>query len=87
MTQPIAHKERDMFVKGIPHDVTSLKALLSSGWQIEPPVLARLAWGTRQDSPVAYHFIVTRHNQRSLIVIAESTELHSFLREQALPVS
>ena len=64
----------------------TLERLLEAGWQIEPPVLARLAWAQRDADRLAYHFILKRDSQRSLVVIADSLELQSFLATHALSV-
>jgi hypothetical protein len=66
--------------------IGTLERLLQSGWQIEPPVLARLAWAQRDADQFAYHFILKRETQRSLVVIANSPELQNFLATHALSV-
>ncbi len=63
-----------------------LALMLAEGWRIEAPVLARLSWAQRHTGELAYHVIVTRADQRSLIVIAEDPDLHRFLDEHAIPV-
>jgi hypothetical protein len=67
-------------------DLSALALMLADGWRIEAPVLARLSWAQRRTGELAYHVIVTRATQRSLIVIAEDPDLHRFLAEQAIPV-
>jgi len=67
-------------------DLGALALMLAEGWRIEAPVLARLSWAQRRTGELAYHVIVTRATQRSLIVIAEDPDLHRFLAEQAIPV-
>ena len=67
--------------------VATLERLIEAGWWIEPPVLARLAWSRQNSDQLAYHFILQRGSQRSLVVIADSPELHRFLAAQALPVT
>ena len=67
-------------------DLSALALMLAEGWRIEAPVLARLSWAQRRTGELAYHVIVTRAAQRSLIVIAEDPDLHRFLDEQAIPV-
>lgn len=67
--------------------VGTLHRLLDAGWQIEPPVLARLAWAQRDADQYAYHFILKRGAQRSLVVIVNSPELQRFIAAQALPVA
>jgi hypothetical protein len=67
-------------------DLSALALMLADGWQIEAPVLARLSWAQIRTGDLAYHVIVTRAAQRSLIVIAEDPDLHRFLDEHAIPV-
>lgn len=69
------------------HGIGTLERLLQAGWQIEPPVLARLAWAQRDADQFAYHFILKRDAQRSLVVITNSPELQSFLASHALAVT
>ena len=68
------------------HDLSALELMLAAGWRIEAPVLARLSWAQRRTGELAYHVIITRAAQRSLIVIAENPDLHRFLAEHAIPV-
>jgi hypothetical protein len=67
-------------------DLSALALMLADGWRIEAPVLARLSWAQRRTGELAYHVIITRAAQRSLIVIAEDPDLHRFLDENAIPV-
>ena len=67
-------------------DLNALALMLAEGWRIEAPVLARLSWAQRRTGELAYHVIVTRAAQRSLIVIAEGPDLHRFLDAHAIPV-
>ena len=67
-------------------DLSALALMLADGWRIEAPVLARLSWAQRRTGELAYHVIVTRAAQRSLIVIAEDPDLHQFLDAHAIPV-
>lgn len=69
-----------------PHDVAALKGLLAEGWQIEAPVLARLSWSQHRTGDLAYHFILARRGRRSLVVIADSPDVHIFLADLDLPV-
>jgi hypothetical protein len=78
-TPPVAPKKP-------PRDLSALALMLAEGWRIEAPVLARLSWAQRRTGELAYHVILTRAAQRSLIVIAESPDLQRFLDEQAIPV-
>jgi hypothetical protein len=67
--------------------IGTLERLLEAGWQIEPPVLVRLAWAQQKADEVAYHFILRRDAQRSLVVIADSPELQRFLATNAIAVA
>ncbi|HEX9372529.1 MAG TPA: hypothetical protein VF897_16070 [Roseiflexaceae bacterium] len=67
-------------------DLGALRVMLADGWRIETPVLARLSWAQRRTGELAYHIILTRAAQRSLIVIADSLEVHRFLNEHDIPV-
>ena len=67
-------------------DLSALALMLAEGWRIEAPVLARLSWAQHCTGELAYHVIITRAAQRSLIVIAEDPDLHRFLDEHAIPV-
>jgi hypothetical protein len=67
--------------------VGTLERLLDAGWRIEPPVLARLAWSQRDAEQCAYHFILKRDAQRSLVVIADSPELQQFIAVNAIAVA
>ncbi|HEY3230433.1 MAG TPA: hypothetical protein VGJ87_14520 [Roseiflexaceae bacterium] len=67
--------------------IGTLERLLEAGWQIEPPVLIRLAWAQHNADEVAYHFILRRDAQCSLVVIADSPELQRFLAANAIAVA
>jgi hypothetical protein len=67
--------------------IATLERLLDAGWRIEPPVLVRLAWSPRYADRFAYHFILQRDTQRSLVVIADSPELQQFLAANAIAVA
>jgi hypothetical protein len=67
-------------------DLAALALMLAEGWRIESPVLARLAWAPRRAGELSYHVILARASQRSLVVIAESPEVHCFLAEHDIPV-
>ena len=67
-------------------DLGALALMLAEGWRIEAPVLARLSWAQHRTGELAYHVILTRAAQRSLIVITESPNLRRFLDEQAIPI-
>lgn len=66
--------------------IGTLERLLDAGWRIEPPVLARLAWSQRDADQYAYHFILKRDAQRSLVVITDSPELQQFIAVNAIAV-
>jgi hypothetical protein len=67
--------------------IGTLERLLDAGWRIEPPVLAHLAWSQRDADQFAYHFILKRDAQRSLVVIADSPELQQFIASNAIAVA
>jgi hypothetical protein len=67
--------------------IGTLERLLDAGWRIEPPVLARLAWSQRDADQYAYHFILQRDAQRSLVVITDSPELQLFIASNAITVA
>jgi len=67
--------------------VATLERLLDAGWRIEPPVLVRLAWSPRYADQFAYHFILQRDTQRSLVVIADSPELQRFIAVNSIAVA
>jgi hypothetical protein len=67
--------------------VGTLERLLDAGWRIEPPVLARLAWSQRDADQCAYHFILKRDAQRSLVVITDSPELQHYIAINAIAVA
>jgi hypothetical protein len=67
-------------------DLSALALMLANGWWIEPPILARLSWAQRSTGELAYHIILARASQRSLVVIADSPDIRRFLDQQAIPV-
>jgi hypothetical protein len=67
-------------------DLAALGLMLEQGWRIETPVLARLSWAQRRTGELAYHIILSRASQRSLVVIADSPEILHFLTEQNIPI-
>jgi hypothetical protein len=71
---------------GLLRDLGALTLMLAQGWRIEAPVLARLSWAQHRTGELAYHVILTRASQRSLVVIADSPEMRRFLDEQSVPV-
>lgn len=70
---------------GALRDIAAIAQMLEQGWQIETPVLTRLSWAQRRTGELAYHIILSRASQRSLVVIAESPEIHRFLVEHNIP--
>ena len=71
---------------GALRDLAALTLMLGQGWRIETPVLARLSWAQRRTGELAYHLILNRASQRSLVVIADSPEIRSFLSERNIPI-
>lgn len=69
------------------HDLHALQSLLDAGWQIDQPVLVRPSWAQQRSGEVAFHVIVARNTQRSLVVLADSNELRHFLDEHAIAVA
>jgi hypothetical protein len=67
-------------------DLGALALMLANGWRIEAPILARLSWVQRSTGELAYHIILARACQRSLVVIADSPDIRRFLEQQAIPV-
>jgi len=67
-------------------DLDALTLMLAEGWRIEPPILARLSWAQRRTGELAYHVILERAAQRSLIVVDDSPAMHHFLDEHDIPV-
>ena len=72
--------------RGPLRDLDALTDMLADGWRIEAPILARLSWAQRRTGELAYHVILTRATRRSLVVIADSPEMHRFLSDLAIPV-
>ena len=68
-------------------DLAALTLMLEQGWRIESPVLARLSWAQRRTGELAYHIILSRAAQRSLVVIPDSPEIDRFLSERGIPVA
>jgi GAF domain-containing protein len=73
-------------VEHLLRDLDALTLMLEAGWRIEPPILARLSWAQRHTGELAYHVILERAAQRSLIVIDDSPTVHRFLDEHGIPV-
>jgi len=71
---------------GALRDLAALALMLEQGWRIESPVLARLSWAQRRTGELAYHIILSRASQRSLVVIADSPDILYFLTEQNIPI-
>ena len=69
------------------HGIGTLERLLRAGWRIETPVLVRLAWSARRAGHNAYHFILLRESQRSLVVLDDSPELQRFLAAHCIAVA
>lgn len=69
-----------------PRDLAALRLMLEQGWEIETPVLARLAWSQRRTGELDYHVILARAAQRTLVVIAADPAIRQFLGENDIPV-
>lgn len=67
-------------------DLAALRLMLEQGWQIETPVLARLAWSQRRTGELDYHIILARAAQRTLLVLAADPAIRQFLGENKIPV-
>jgi hypothetical protein len=80
MPQPLAGSS------GALRDLAALALMLEQGWRIETPVLARLSWAQRQTGELAYHIILSRASQRSLVVIADNPDIIHFLAERNIPI-
>jgi hypothetical protein len=68
-------------------DLAALALMLEQGWRIETPVLARLSWAQRRGGELAYHVILARAAQRSLVVIADTPEANRFLSEHGISIA
>jgi hypothetical protein len=66
--------------------IATLTRLLQAGWSVEPPVIVRMAWSAQRADKYAYHFIVLRGTQRSLVVLDNSLELQQFLATHCIAV-
>lgn len=65
-----------------------LMALLTQGWQIEPPVYVRPHWRwlSRSEARKTYHFILWREDKVNLVSVLECPEIQRFLAEKGLTV-
>ena len=52
----------------------------------QPPVYYRRQWYTGQGDKIGYYFILTKADERDLIVVAESERVKQFLELQRLKV-
>jgi hypothetical protein len=68
------------------HGIATLERLLEAGWRIDPPVLKRVAWSPHRATQYAYHFILVRASQRSLVVLDDSPELQQLLAARCITV-
>jgi hypothetical protein len=55
-------------------------------WKVQPPVYYRRQWYTGQGDKIGYYFILTKADERDLIVVAESERVKQFLELQRLKV-
>ena len=85
----IAHEEHapPAETAGGLQSLEALELLLAAGWQIDQPALVRLSWSHERSGALAYHFILARDAQRSLVVIADSPQLQRFLIEHSIAVA
>ena len=59
---------------------------VSEGWRVQPPVYYRRQWYTGHGDKIGYYFILTKADERDLIVVAESERVKQFLELQRLKV-
>jgi hypothetical protein len=59
---------------------------VTEGWRVQPPVYYRRQWYTGQGNKIGYYFILTKADERDLIVVAESDRVKQFLELQRLKV-
>ncbi|HNP88222.1 MAG: hypothetical protein JST60_09690 [Chloroflexi bacterium SZAS-1] len=83
-TQP--SEPRTPGIVAVPHMHDALRLMLAQGWQIDPPVLARLAWARHPTTMLSYHIILRRAAQRTLLVLTPSVELQAILSALHIPI-
>jgi hypothetical protein len=59
---------------------------VAEGWKVLPPVYFRRQWYTGRGDKIGYYFIITKADERDLIVVGESERLKQFLELQRLKV-
>lgn len=73
-------------IVAMPHTHDALRLMLDQGWQIDPPVLARLAWAQHPTTMLSYHIILRRAGQRTLLVLTPSADLHALFSILRIPI-
>ncbi|MFO7917825.1 MAG: hypothetical protein R6V13_07085 [Anaerolineae bacterium] len=63
-----------------------LRAMLSEGWKIEPPVYVRPRWSSRNDEENTYHFVLWQGNRVNLLSVRDCPEMQEFLARTELAV-
>lgn len=59
---------------------------VNEGWRVQPPVYYRRQWYNGKGDKIGYYFILTRADDRDLIVVAESEQVKQFIELQRLKV-
>lgn len=71
-------------------DENTFHALLTAldvGWWIEPPVYLRSRWGSEHAGQQRYHFILRRDNRMTMLSVADSSQVRTFVLEYGLQVN
>jgi hypothetical protein len=64
-----------------------LLGALDVGWWIEPPVYVRPRWGSEHAGQQRYHFILRRDNRMTMLSVADSSQVRTFVHEYGLQVN
>ncbi len=64
-----------------------LLGALDVGWRIEPPVYVRPRWGSEHVGQQRYHFILRRDSRTTMLSVADSSQVRTFVREHGLQVN
>ncbi len=59
---------------------------VNEGWRVQSPVYYRRQWYSGRGDKIGYYFILTRADDRDLIVVAESDQVKQFIELQRLKV-
>jgi hypothetical protein len=59
---------------------------VADGWKVQPPVYFRRQWYTGRGDKIGYYFIITKADERDLIVVGESERVKQFIELQRLKV-